>query len=72
VYLEEASTRPLVSVIESWDLFTDASGNYSAYLTNDDGNLELMRYGDGVHFTWAGARRLAAAIFDRMESDWTR
>jgi hypothetical protein len=72
VYRAEAALRPDVTVIESWDLFTDEDGNYSAYLTNDDGNLELMRYGDGVHFTWAGARRLAAAILDRMEADWSR
>jgi len=71
VYREEASKRPAVSVIESWDLFTDESGNFSAYLTNQDGNLELMRYGDGVHFTWAGARRLAAAILERMQTDWS-
>ena len=71
VYREEAGKRPNVSIIESWDLFADESGNYSAYLTNESGNLELMRYGDGVHFTWAGARRLAAAIFDQMQSDWS-
>jgi len=71
VYREEAAKRPDVSVIESWDLFTDASGNYSAYLTNAAGNLELMRYGDGVHFTWAGARRLAEAVFEQVQSDWS-
>ncbi len=71
VYREEAAKRPDVFVIESWELFTDESGNYSAYLTNDDGNLELMRYGDGVHFTWAGARRLAAAVFEQMQADWS-
>jgi hypothetical protein len=71
VYREEAAKRPDVSVIESWDLFTDESGNYSAYLTNAAGNLELMRYGDGVHFTWAGARRLAEAVFEKVQSDWS-
>ena len=71
VYREEASKRSAVSVIESWDLFADESGNYSAYLTNEDGNLELMRYGDGVHFTWAGASRLAAAIFGQIQDDWS-
>ncbi len=29
-----------------------------------------MRYDDGVHFTWAGARRLAAVIVERMSEDW--
>ena len=71
VYREEAAKRPAVSIVESWDLFTDESGEYSAYLPNRDGNLELMRYGDGVHFTWAGARRLAAAVFEQMQGDWT-
>jgi hypothetical protein len=71
VYREEASTRPAVSVVDTWDLFTDESGRYSAYLTNEAGNLELMRYGDGIHFTWAGARRLAAAIFQQMRNDWS-
>lgn len=71
VYREEAAKRPNVSIVESWDLFADESGNYSAYLTNESGNLELMRYGDGVHFTWAGARRLAAAVFEQMQSDWS-
>jgi hypothetical protein len=71
VYREEAATRPNVFVIESWDLFTDEAGEYSAYLTNASGNLELMRYGDGVHFTWAGARRLAAAVLEQMQRDWS-
>ncbi len=71
VYREEAAKRTAVSIIESWDLFTDESGNYSAYLTNAAGNLELMRYGDGVHFTWAGARRLATAVFEQMQTDWS-
>ncbi|MGZ5382519.1 MAG: SGNH/GDSL hydrolase family protein [Acidimicrobiia bacterium] len=71
VYREEAAKRPAVFVIESWDLFTDESGNYSAYLASDSGTLELMRYGDGVHFTWAGAARLAAVVFDQMHSDWS-
>ena len=63
--------RPAVSIVESWDLFTDEPGEYSAYLPNRDGNLELMRYGDGVHFTWAGARRLADAVFEQMQGDWS-
>ncbi len=70
VYLEEAAERPLVTVVESWDHFTDENGSYSAYLLDDRGRLELMRYDDGVHFTWAGARRLAAVIVERMSEDW--
>lgn len=72
VYAEEANKRPMVKLIDSWDLFTDENGEYAAYLTNAEGNLELMRYGDGVHFTWAGARRLAALVFETMAEDWSR
>ncbi len=71
VYREEAAKRPGVALIESWDTFTDEKGQYSAYLTNDDGRLELMRYGDGVHFTWAGARRLARVILQQITDDWS-
>lgn len=71
VYHDEADKRPAVTVVDSWNTFTDPNGDYSAYLTNDSGRLELMRYGDGVHFTWAGARRLAKVVFSQLVGDWS-
>lgn len=70
VYRSEAADRPWVVFVPSWDLFTDASGRYADYLPDAEGDLELMRYGDGVHFTPQGARRLARHVFGFLATDF--
>ena len=69
IYREEAAKRPGIVFFDSWPLFTDADGGYSAYITAADGTLINARAGDGVHLTKAGADRLAAAVLERLHQE---
>jgi len=64
-YESEADVRPAVTYVSSFELFTDADGEYNAYL---DG--KLMRFTDGAHFVWNGAYRLADAVLPVIAADW--
>jgi hypothetical protein len=46
----------------SWQLFTDADGNYAPYGKGLDGQTTRLRADDGVHFTAAGYDVLAKAL----------
>lgn len=70
VYRAEAARRPWMRYIDTWDVFTDASGRYADYLPNARGELRLMRYADGVHFTPSGAVRLVGHAYEVIERDW--
>jgi hypothetical protein len=45
--------------IDVWDGFVDDSGNFSNYGADFEGQTRRLRTGDGLHFTRAGARKLA-------------
>ncbi|HUZ21294.1 MAG TPA: DUF459 domain-containing protein [Acidimicrobiales bacterium] len=70
IYAAEAASHPDVTFMPSWKLFTNAAGQYSAYLPSPTGQLELMRNPDGVHFSGAGADRLATAVVEAMDRAW--
>ena len=69
IYREEAATRDGILFFDSWPLFVDASGKYNSFLADDDGALQEMRQGDGVHLSLAGANRLASAILKRLNDE---
>lgn len=69
IYRQEA-TAHRIRYVDAWSLFADASGGYSAYLPDAGGRPELVRRTDGVHFTAAGADRLAEAVLDTIREDW--
>ncbi|HWP15345.1 MAG TPA: SGNH/GDSL hydrolase family protein [Xanthobacteraceae bacterium] len=48
-----------ITYIDVWDGFVDDSGTYSNYGPDLEGQTRRLRSGDGVHFTRAGARKLA-------------
>src|SRR5204863_2025109 len=48
-----------VIYIDIWDGFVDDAGNYNNYGPDFEGQTRRLRSGDGVHFTRAGARKLA-------------
>ena len=48
-----------VTYVDIWDGFVDDAGNYSNYGPDFEGQTRRLRSGDGVHFTRAGARKLA-------------
>jgi hypothetical protein len=69
IYRAQAQRHRGVRYVDSWSLFTDADGHYSAYLPTGSGTT-LMRLGDGIHLTRAGGDRLARAILDALRLDW--
>jgi hypothetical protein len=69
VYEQEAAKRPALTFVPTWDLFTDGSGKYSAYLRDDSGKLQLMRQGDGIHLSLIGGDRMAAPVLKALRVD---
>jgi hypothetical protein len=45
--------------IDIWEAFADEAGQYSAIGPDVNGQTVRLRAGDGIHFTKAGARKLA-------------
>jgi hypothetical protein len=45
--------------VDVWDGFVDDAGSYNNYGPDFEGQTRRLRSGDGVHFTRAGARKLA-------------
>ena len=45
--------------VDVWDGFVDEAGRYSPQGPDFEGQIRRLRTGDGVHFTKAGARKLA-------------
>ena len=45
--------------VDIYDAFADANGQYDAYGPDVDGQRVKLRGSDGIHFTKAGARKLA-------------
>lgn len=48
-----------ITYVDVWDGFVDESGNFAAHGPDFEGQIRRLRTGDGVHFTKAGARKLA-------------
>ena len=69
IYREETEGRERARYVDAWSLFADGSGDYAAFLPNDDGDLEGVRMQDGVHLSKEGADRLAKAVFQAILGD---
>ncbi|MGH6935767.1 MAG: SGNH/GDSL hydrolase family protein [Methylocella sp.] len=54
-YAEKAGA----TYIDIWEAFADEAGQYSAIGPDINGQTVRLRAGDGIHFTKAGARKLA-------------
>jgi len=48
-----------ITFIDVWDGFVDDAGRYTLYGPDFEGQIRRLRVADGVHFTKAGARKLA-------------
>ncbi len=48
-----------ITYIDTWDGFVDESGRYVVSGPDFEGQIRRLRSSDGVHFTTAGARKLA-------------
>ncbi|MGE3074583.1 MAG: DUF459 domain-containing protein [Dehalococcoidia bacterium] len=69
IYKEEAASRPWVKFLDLWPLFTTPDGTYDAYITDDDGEVKLMRNPDGVHLVREGGDKAARAILSLVLSE---
>ncbi|TAL81082.1 MAG: DUF459 domain-containing protein [Beijerinckiaceae bacterium] len=48
--------------VDIWDAFGDENGRFSVYGPNVTGQVVRLRTSDGIHFTKAGARKLAQFV----------
>ncbi len=58
LYRDRAGKAGIIYV-DIWDGFVDENGNYVTQGPDFEGQIRRLRAGDGVHFTKAGARKLA-------------
>ncbi len=70
IYSDEAARHDNIFYVESWDIFLDDSGHYSAYLPDATGRVVLMRRSDGIHLTPEGGLYLAQAVLDVIDEVW--
>jgi len=69
IYREEAAKRFWIRYVDLWPLFTTASGGYDAYITDDDGEVKLMRHPDGVHLVRDGGEKAARLIVKAIQEE---
>ena len=58
-----------VTFVPTWDLTTDAAGNYTPYGQDAEGRTGRVRDSDGFHFTHFGSRVLAGRLLEAMAPD---
>jgi uncharacterized protein len=56
---KERAEKAGAQYVDIWDAFADEAGAYSAFGPDIDGQNAKLRAADGIHFTKAGARKLA-------------
>jgi uncharacterized protein len=56
---KERAEKAGAQYIDIWDAFADEGGQYNAYGPDINGQNAKLRSTDGIHFTKAGARKLA-------------
>ena len=65
----EVNERPgKAFFVNTYALFTGPNGGYADYLPDADGQLELMRQSDGIHFTPAGGERVAKQVVKQFHT----
>lgn len=65
------AAHPNAVFLDTWGLFSDRNGNYSAYLADSSGRQKLMRAPDGIHFTPTGGDRVANALTSLLRTYYT-
>lgn len=71
IYESEAASHPNLRYVDTWALFSNIDGDFSAYLPDGNGTPVLMRSGDGIHLTVDGGNRLAERVRETIAADWT-
>ena len=71
IYKAQALAHPGVIFFPTWKLFSNAQGQYSAYLTNSSGQTVLARDPDGIHIAPpGGCDIIALAAVREIEAVW--
>lgn len=68
--MAEAAKRPWVHFIDTWSMFSDASGNYATYLPGSDGEIIRVRQDDDIHFTRASTTWVSDVVYQAIKQDW--
>lgn len=68
IYKERAA-RNGVTFVDVWNGFVDEQGQYSQFGPDFAGQIRRLRTADGVHFTQAGARKLALFVEQDLRRD---
>jgi hypothetical protein len=68
IYKERAQKNG-VTYIDVWNGFVDEHGNYTQFGPDFAGQVRRLRTNDGVHFTVAGARKLALFLEQDLRRD---
>ncbi len=71
IFREEAAKHPGVTFIHIRTMFAGPDGAFSAYLADANGKQVLMRAQDGIHFSLAGANRVAALALQTIQADFS-
>ncbi len=61
---------PTATYIDAFSLLDDPPGEYTSTLPDGDGRRVVVRAGDGVHLTTAGAALIAGTLFDVLDTRW--
>ncbi len=67
---QEAAAVAGVTYVDAHAIFDDANGNYQSRFADQFGRTQIMRAGDGVHFSVAGADLISADIFAVINAEW--
>lgn len=71
IYAQICADDPAAYYLDGYELFSDSNGKYSAYLTDSDGDNQLVRTPDGTHFTPAGGDRVVEAVLEILRKAYT-
>jgi uncharacterized protein len=54
IFQEVADEVPNTVYVDTWDRFSAPGGGYTAYYRNNNGQVQLIRESDGIHFNGTG------------------
>lgn len=66
--MAETADRAGVTFVETWDLTTDAQGNYTAYAVDGQGRSRPIRHDDGFHLTAYGTEIVIDRVLGQIEA----
>ena len=69
VVAAEATLRPWVHYIDIWSLFTDANGDYAAYLPDASGEAIRVRQEEGIHLTRTATTWVSERVYAAIQRD---